>query len=358
MKPLQVLSPTEQVAQYLEEQILSGDLMGEMPGMKTLSVSIGVNHKTAEGAVRLLESKGLVYSNGTGRKRSITPKNLTKRKPLKVSILLGDQDDSRHYYMVDLRDKLIQAGHRARFAPKSLSELGMNPSRIQNMVKRNPADAWIVQAASREVLEWFSQQTFPAFSLFGRFRNIPIPATGTSKEDAIREAVRELHQLGHRRIVMLVQEEQCLPYPGPIPRSFLEALEASGIRPGCYNLPYWQTDGDSFRQCLDSLFQHTPPTALFIPEAPLFIAAQQHLASKGIMAPHQVSMICHDPSSAFRFCGPEISHISYDLNPCIRRTVEWLKHVATGKPDQRQTLSKSFFVRGGTIGPPPRQAGA
>lgn len=61
MKPLQVLSPTEQVAQYLEEQILSGDLMGEMPGMKTLSVSLGVNHKTAEGAVRLLESKGLVY---------------------------------------------------------------------------------------------------------------------------------------------------------------------------------------------------------------------------------------------------------------------------------------------------------
>jgi hypothetical protein len=63
-------------------------------------------------------------------------------------------------------------------------------------------------------------------------------------------------------------------------------------------------------------------------------------------------MICHDPSPAFSWCYPEISHISFDLNPCIRRVLEWAKNVAANKEDKRQVLSKSVFVRGGTIGPP------
>ncbi len=353
MKPLQVLTPTEQVSLHLEAEILSGNLSGKMPGMKTLSQILGINHKTADGAVKILEAKGLVRSHGSGQKRSITPAGAVSRKALKVNILLSDPDDAMHHCMINIRDQLIRTGHLANFAPKSLSELKMDPMRIQKLIAKHPADAWIVQAASREVLQWLSQQPFPAFGLFGRIRNIPIAGAGTAKEPAILKAVSELYELGHRLIVMLVREEQCMPHPGPIPRAFLEALTAHGIQAGRYNLPHWQMSSDSFRNCLDSLFQHTPPTALFISEAPLFIAAQQHLAYKGIVAPNQVSMVCHDPSAAFHFCSPAISHIGYDLNPCIRRVLQWVKHVAADKPDHRQALSKSVFVRGGTIAPPP-----
>jgi len=353
MKPLQILSPSEQVALHLEQEIDSCNLAGLLPGMKSLSVELGVNHKTVDAAVRILEGKGLVTSNGTGRRRSITPHRTSVRKALRVNILHYDPDDTKHHYMIRIRDELLRAGHQAAFGPKSLTELRMDLARIQNSINRNPADAWIVQSAGREVLEWFSQQDFPSFALFGRFRDVPIAGTGTGKEDAIVDAVHRLHELGHRRIVMLVQEEQCVPHPAAIPRVFLGALEELGIPSGRYNLPYWQKGGESFRKCLDSLFQHTPPTALFIPEPPLFIAAQQHLARRGIVAPDQVSMICHDPSPVFHHCHPSIAHIGYDLGPCIRRVLEWVKHVATQKPDLRQTLSKSSFVPGGTVGPPP-----
>lgn len=354
MKALNLQSISEQVAAHLRGQILTGGLAGEMPGAKSLAAILGINHKTVEVAALVLEREGLLVNQGSGKPRRIIRPDDAPTSALRVAILLCDPEDAKHHYMVEIRDRLIQRGHQATFATKSLSELKMDLSRIKRLTERHPADAWIVQSASREVTEWFSRQEFPAFGLFGRIRNVPIAGTGIIKDSAIRDAVNDLYQLGHRLMVMLVREEQCLPHPGPIARAFLEALESHGIHTGRYNLPHWQQGGDSFRRCLDALFQHSPPTALFIPEAPLFIAALQHLASRGIVAPQKVSMICHDPSSAFSFCGPEISHISYDLNPCIKRVIEWVQHVATGKPDQRQSLSKSVFVRGGTIGPPPR----
>lgn len=352
MKPLHLTSISEQVAAHLREEILTGGLVGEMPGAKSLAARLGVNHKTVDAAALLLEKERLLHPQGPGKPRRIVVPSNAPTRALQVAILLYDPDDAKHHYMIDIRDRLVQSGHQAAFAPTTLSELKMDLSRIKRLTQRHPADAWIVQAASREVLEWFSQQPFHAFGLFGRFRNVPIASAGTSKEPAVVAALRELHELGHRKIVMIVQEEQILPHPGPIPRIFLDTLDELGIPSGRYNLPYWQMGADNFRQCLDSLFQHTPPTALFIPEAPMFIAALQHLAYKGIMAPDQVSMICHDPSPAFSWCCPEISHISFDLNPCIRRVLEWAKNVAANKEDKRQVLSKSVFVRGGTIGPP------
>jgi len=353
MKPIHVLTPTEQVALHLENEISSGGISGDLPGMKSLSIRLGVNHKTVDGAVRILESKGLIQSNGTGKKRTITPQGATKTKALRVNILHYEPDDAKLHFMIDVRDRLNHAGHRAAFAPKSLTELKMDTGKIQGFIEKHPADAWIIQSAGREILEWFAQQPVPSFALFGRFRDVDVAATGTDKQQAVANAVRELHKMGHRRIVMLVQEEQCMPHPGLIPRAFLGALQELGIEHGRYNLPYWQKGSDSFRKCLDALFQHTPPTALFIPEPPLFIAAQQHLARKGIVAPERVSMICHDPSPAFHYCHPTISHFSYDLTPCIKRVTDWVKHVAMGKPDKRQLFTKAEFIRGGTIGPPP-----
>jgi hypothetical protein len=48
----------------------------------------------------------------------------------------------------------------------------------------------------------------------------------------------------------------------------------------------------NFRPYSQPPFQHTPPTALIINESLLFIAAQQHLARRGIAAPENISLIC------------------------------------------------------------------
>ena len=110
---------------------------------------------------------------------------------------------------------------------------------------------------------------------------------------------------------------------------------------------------DDFHRCLDSLFRHTPPTAIFIDEMPLFIAAQQHLAQLGILAPRHVSLICLDPDPAFAGRKPSVAHIHWDSRPIVRRIASWADNVARGKDDRRQSFTKAEFVEGGTIGRAP-----
>lgn len=323
-----------------------------MPGGERLAAELVIGRKLVEGALRQLESEGLLVGGGRRCRRRIElPTDGMKARTLRVAILLYEKSDQKLDYIVSLQHKLMEAGHAAIVPSATLTGLGMNVGRIARLVKDTEADAWVVLGGSREVLGWFAGQPVLAFALFGRARRLSLAGTGADKLPALRAIVARLIKLGHRRIVMLTKEERRKPQPGLFEQAFLDELAAQGISPGPYHLPDWETGRKGFHRCLDSLFRHTPPTALLISEAPMFVAAQQHLAGLGIVAPQQVSMICHDPDPAFEWCEPAISHIQWDPGPMVRRIVRWADNVSRGKEDRRMTLIKAKFVEGGTIGP-------
>jgi DNA-binding LacI/PurR family transcriptional regulator len=223
--------------------------------------------------------------------------------------------------------------------------------RVAAYVKAQGADAWIVCAGSREILEWFATQATPAFAQFGKLTGLPIPGIRVEKIPAIKTVVRRLHEYGHRRIVLMMRHDRLKPHVGPGEQAFLAELNALGIATGPYNMPDWGDDIAGFHRSLDSLFQHTPPTALFLDEARLFIAAQQHLARLGKVTPRDVSMIYFDPDVAFSWCDPPVSHIRSDSRPVVNRMVRWVDRVARGEEDKSQRSTAAEFVDGGTIGP-------
>ena len=102
-------------------------------------------------------------------------------------------------------------------------------------------------------------------------------------------------------------------------------------------------------------FKHTSPTALIIDEVPLYLAVERHLARLGFLAPEDVSIICLDPSPAFKWFRPSVAHIAWDSRPMINRIVKWAENVARGKDDRRQNFTKATFIEGGTIGPVPKE---
>ena len=71
----------------------------------------------------------------------------------------------------------------------------------------------------------------------------------------------------------------------------LELMESHGIATGSYNMPSWEDSREGFKKALDSLFEHTPPTALVIEEAVFVIAAMQFLCHRGLRVPQDVSMV-------------------------------------------------------------------
>lgn len=349
---LQLLSHAEQVAVHLRQEILSGRWQQDMPGADHLQKMLGVNHVTVNAALQLLEKQGLLVSQGPRKKRRIAPlQEGIQTKPMRVRILLYDAENRQSGHINELLDQLHRAGFHAHFSSKTLHDLGMDPIRVARFVRNTDADAWVVVAGSREVLAWFAAQATPSIALFGRFSGLPIAAASPRAAKAITTAVRRLVLLGHHRIVMLARAERRKPTPALVEQLFLDELKAQGVATGSYNLPDWDDTPEGLICCLNALFQHTPPSALICGEPRLLVAAQQHLARRGIFAPEQVSLICNTDDPTLGWCQPEIAHIHWDHRPLIQRVVRWAQHMANGKPDQRQALFNGKLVEGGTIGP-------
>jgi DNA-binding LacI/PurR family transcriptional regulator len=171
------------------------------------------------------------------------------------------------------------------------------------------------------------------------------------KSPAVAEALQRLVALGHRRIVMLAGEDRRKPTPGLLERRYLDELERLGVEVGTFHLPDWENDRKGFHRCLDSLFQVTPPTAIFPGDPLLFFATQQYLLGRGIAVPRDVSLIAMDEHPAFEWFEPEVSRIRIDTRRWVQRVVEWAENVVAGKEDLRETIVRGKFVEGGTIGP-------
>lgn len=353
MGTLRILSPAEQVAARLREDLAAGVWQGTMPGVLRLEAEMGVNRKAVEAGLRLLEHEGLVEGMGPGKRRRILSplQSRAKGTSLRIAILANEPLALGEAYMVEMLHLLLEAGHQAFFAPKCLTQLGKDFRRVARLVRETPADAWVVRSAPQEVLEWFIKQGIPAFALFGRRRDLPIASAGPDKVSAFRMVVRQLVGQGHRRIVLLVRKERRLPHPGMPERAFIEELQAHGIATTSFNLPDWEESADGVMEVVDSLFKVTPPTALFIDEAYLFHAVKHHLAALGLKVPKDVSMVSTDPDHTFDWCRPSIAHVSWDSAPLIRRIIRWARNVGQGKVDIRQVESPAVFVPGGTMGP-------
>ena len=352
MEPFHSLTVVEQLAAHLRESISKGELRGNMPGIRSLAATLGVSSNTVAATVEQLEREGYVQPQGHGRRSRIVLPEGAVRPKFRVTLLPYERVDIQLDHVVEIQQRLREEGHHVSVADKSLVELGMQTSRIARMVKGTETDAWVVFSAPQEVLEWFVSHSVPAFALFGRFRQLPIAASGLDKVPAFRAAIRRLVELGHRRIVMLQPKHNREPVPALLLREALAELEAHGIRTGEYNLPDWEQSPAGLRKRLDSLFAVSPPTAIILDRPNELIGAQIHLAHRGILAPRDVSLICDD-DPAFEWCKPTVSCIRWKSGPWVRRITNWVGNVAKGKEDRRQSFTKAEFVEKGTVGPVP-----
>ncbi len=350
MHPLRLLSVSAQVAAHLRAELERGHWLENIPGVGALAKQLGVNHKSVETALRQLEQEGLLAGQGPGRNRRIVSPVGKSKRSTRVAILPYEPSDQFSTCIVELQHALVEAGHTVIIAAKSLIALGMNLSRIKRLVHQTEADAWIVQAGSREVLEWFAAQPVPAIALFGRRDGIAIAGTGPGTQTAFTVAARKLITQGHRRIVMICRSERRKPVPGKTESILLKELAANGIPTSDYNLPDWDETSAGFQELLSSLFRVTPPTALILGIREFFVATQQFLANRGIRVPEQVSLVCFDSDPSFEWCTPTIAHIRWEIGPVIRRLVQWATHVSQGRQDLKQTLTSAEFIPGGTIG--------
>lgn len=331
-----------------------GRWVGEMPGRDQLAKDLGVSPRSIQKALKILESEGLLVSQGKGRNNRI--QELGKRsgvRPMRVAVLLFKQADRNDALVIELRHQLDDAGHVTFLPHEGVQDLGMDVKRVERLVNKTKADAWVVPGASAPILQWFVEQGIKVFAFAGRRFNFPIAGTGPDKSPLFAEVTRKLVGLGHRRIVLIYSKNLRLPKPSRSSRAFLDAMNECGIPTGNYNLPDWEESAEGFHDLLNSLFRTTPPTALIVDEAFQFHAAYHFLAQRNLRVPQDVSLVSADGDMGFNWCRPAVTHIYWDYNPVVRRIMRWVNNVARGIDDRRQSFTKAEFIVGETIGPAP-----
>ncbi|MBT8044360.1 MAG: substrate-binding domain-containing protein [Verrucomicrobiae bacterium] len=352
LSPVEFKTIAAQVAEHLAGEILRGRWVGTMPGKHQLADELGVNNKTVEVALKQLEQDGVIVSRGPGRRRMINPPS-TKQSAttLRVAIMILDEIDRDDNTIKALRHLLEENGHIAFYTEKTLADFGDRISRLSRYVKSTSADAWIIVSGPRDVLEWFSAQSVPAFALFGRRHNLPIAGGGPDKLPAYLEATRRLLDLGHQRISLLCRRQLRLPKPGRLEQGFLDELENAGIPTSNFHLPDWEESKEGYGKILQSLFDTTPPTALIVDEPFLFNATYHFLSKRRLQIPEDVSLVCTDYEPSFAWCQPAVTHIYFDYKPVVRRVMQWIGNIGRHQSDTRQTMTKAVFCEGETIGP-------
>jgi DNA-binding LacI/PurR family transcriptional regulator len=336
-------SVSDQVASYLREELKRKRWTGHMPGRDILARELGVHGSTIERALQQLEKEGLVKKSGQGKPRLIVSSGARRVTVTSVCVLLYDAGDQTDDYILSLQHHLDAAGHSLTFAPRSMCELKFDPVRIESMVKQQSADAWIVYSGSREILQKFVELPCPAFALFGRMSGLRIAGSGTDILTALRETVRRLHQQGHRKIVMLTRAQLVESGLGLTERTFIEALEENNIPHGSYNLAGWDNTPSGLRQCLDKLFQVTPPTAIFVDDWMIHNAVQNYLLNERGAERRKVCCISMEYHPSFSWYEPPAPHFYWDPDAVVRCAVVWLKKVGLGNHVIQQKLIKAEF---------------
>ena len=261
---------------------------------------------------------------------------------------MTDDNPQASVVSAEIVHSLEAAGHNVLFFNKSQIELKHDVPRIVREMAKTPADAWIVEAGSRRLLEWCAGQPTPCLALYGRTGGLQLARTGPDKVEAYRAATRLLIELGHRRIVIIQRGARS---PAAPERAFLEELAAHGVATSGYNLPNWKETPEGFSQLLERLFLHSPPTALIVDEAPRYIAAAEFLARRGIKVPEQVSLVSTDDDPSLAWCHPPIARMRWDPKPVIRRVVRWVDAVRKGNADRKIINYPAEFIPGGSVGP-------
>ena len=365
MRPIHRISILDQTAEHLREGIRTGRWHGELPGVLRLAAECDVSKDTMRAALRLLEKEGLLSEGRAGGRRTVLAADGAvpakgargKVRSLRVAILLQGplekESDPLHQTLSDIRHDLQAAGHTVTFAAKTQEDLRSQPARIAKLVAATPADAWVVVAAPRPVLEFFAAQPLPVIALGGRSFGMDIACCGVNGTPALCTATRRLLALGHRRIVLICDRSWRQPAGGHSAASYAAELAAHGIAADGFSLPDFEPTPAGLRALFESLFHLTPPTALILETADYAVAALAFLLRRRLSVPHDVSLVCLYPDVALRWCDPPVARLWHDDALIVKRIVRWCRAVARGQVDRQMVLMAAEFEEGGSIGPVP-----
>ncbi|WP_194917060.1 LacI family DNA-binding transcriptional regulator [Catenulispora rubra] len=180
----------------------------------------------------------------------------------------------------------------------------------------------------------------------------PFTAVWTDDTAAVREAVRYLAVLGHRRIAR-VSGPETLGHSVIRTRAMQQAgaeLELDEVR--VVATDYSGEDGARATRTL--LTSPSRPTAIIFDNDVMAVAAVSVAAEMGLSVPHDVSLLAWDDSQLCQLTRPMLSAMSHDVCSFGAEAARTLLAVLDKQPAASHPVATPVLVPRGTTAPPAR----
>ena len=355
MKPIVRSTVAAETAKRLKELLISGHWGGAVPGVVEIAKQFRVSKYSARGALRILESEGVLKSRGAGRSRHLVPRAAGSSGTIfRVGILPTiplSHDNAFVQKIISLiRTDVEKSGHHCFISSRSLHQLGHDAVRVLSHIKREPADAWITYCAQRDVLVSMAGQSSPVYALGGYYAGLPVAGSVADIHPALKQAIDELTNLGHRKIVVICPNRWKHPEPIPTARFLLDNLRSKKIPVGDYNMPDWNESPEGLANLLESMFKVTSPTALLVMEPAHAVAVLSFLARKRLRVPEDISLLTTMIDPIQEWHQPPLTKLLSPTEPHVRHIRRWLAKISSGKVWHNQRTIAVGLLKGGSFG--------
>ena len=173
----------------------------------------------------------------------------------------------------------------------------------------------------------------------------------TDDATAMRSAVREMAELGHRRLARVAGLSD-LGHVVIRDSAFLSVIDELGV---CGEIVHADFSGeDGKRAARDLLARDDAPTAILFDNDLMAIASLSALSELGISVPDQVSLLAWDDSPLCEITHPQLSAMSHDVVAFGAHVARRLFGLLQGEsPAAHLDSTPQFRPRGSTAPPGP-----
>jgi DNA-binding LacI/PurR family transcriptional regulator len=175
------------------------------------------------------------------------------------------------------------------------------------------------------------------------------PAVRTDNAGPVREAVKVLLDLGHRRIARVTGPEQLL-HTRARTEALVAGCRAAGIEPLIAEGDYSEESGA--KRTTELLSAGEPPTAILYDNDVMALAGLGAAKEIGLRVPDQLSIIAWDDSTLCRLATPSLTTMSVDVHQYGVSVAESVLELVDGNPvTERWSPAAKCVLRASTAPP-------
>lgn len=176
-----------------------------------------------------------------------------------------------------------------------------------------------------------------------RHRHLPVPSVTLDNRDAIFQAVRRLHELGHRRVALIAGDPEI--YTGyEREQGFREAIDLLGLRPEDCPIAYGQFRVPTAYQAARDTILSRRVTAIIATSNKTTVGVLKAIKELGLRTPDDVSVIGFDDQEWTAVFEPPLSVVSQPAFTMGVLAANLLLQRIQGSPRQESVVLKAEIL--------------